>query len=847
MKRILWIFIGLMLVLCGPVFAITIDSQWQSLETAHFRIYYQKPQLNRVLQFASRLELAVDRVTALTVPIQEKIPVVFEDYGMMANGFAEEFSRKIFVGSRSPMSTGIELASVRNWYEFVGTHELMHIQHLQGTTDPTYLRFKSLFGNWIAPNVYSPLWLAEGLAVYAESSPERGWRLQDGYYKEIAMQQAAENKMGNIFCGTYSFFQYPYYSLPYAYGAQFIQYLAEQYGAEKVQKFIEKQGNNFWALPGMFLPMIGLDASAKSVFGVDFYTLYSEWQRDTVKAAQTYQNTDLTLTHGRGYRRFLTEWNNQILYIHKSVNKVAPLAINFNSFLMRLDPETGKETALLPIDGEVTLPLQRAGNDVYFGVLDVRFGYQNVTFSGYGFHNVIYRYSLKTGSVEPVMAGNIRAFCVTPERDLIYVEDNQDTHGSIILRHRPGRTPESLGRTDFLVSEIQPYQRDFIVVAKPEVGSWGIYRFNLMKLSLRPIINTSGYETKLSVVGDWIYFNTTEKNQSQLYRYHLVNKQFQQVSARHFAAFGVPVRDRVYYMGLNSEGEQVCSTPLNQAQQKPTPSLEIMPTASEIPLDYREANPYSHLGALMNPYSRLMPRLNSLGLAIGEDDLGVHRYALSYTYLGEFRASYYTTAIQPMTLGYTYGSITGHQIWGDYSVYRSLQSGIKSVNLGFEAMFSGGFVPYVSSSWGSTDFLSSGTVALDSAHGGHALSSAVTYYLNDASVQLSARMFTRFESIYALRGYGWRYDEASGFECFAGFTHRICALNSGFWNPQIAYGDLFGQVFVAHNSTMAPYWTYGYEFQLEGATGYSIRFVPRSGFAYSYAGLATYLAVDINL
>ena len=162
-----------------------LNTNWQTIETDKFIIYYPTGydwEANQVLQ---NLEYYRDNIVKLTGNDPGKIPIVIEDLGIWPNGYADPWQNKIHIYT---YTSGDD--HTQSWFRRVAIHEFTHIGHLANVKGGAKL-MRCLFGKTFQPNLISPKWVIEGITVFSESqqSPYEG-RLNDGYFNAVIASKA---------------------------------------------------------------------------------------------------------------------------------------------------------------------------------------------------------------------------------------------------------------------------------------------------------------------------------------------------------------------------------------------------------------------------------------------------------------------------------------------------------------------------------------------------------------------------------------------------------------------------------------------------------------------------------
>ncbi|MEE2730304.1 MAG: hypothetical protein VYA55_05745 [Pseudomonadota bacterium] len=280
------IFVALLLCACTlaqPVRAsIPEDSallmpqpfqNWKTLQTEHFRINYR----DQHLAFAQRLAAVAETVYAKQTPRLQWEPakptevVIIDSYDGSNGGASVLPFNRFFIFMNAPVDG--ELLDNSPWIEQVFTHEFVHILHLdQSSGGQTFLR--NVFGRFFFafPQIFSPSWVSEGIAVYEETDVEKGFgRGQSVFYD--AMMRAEYLKGFRSFSQT-SYQGYWGTDWPsgqvYLYGYYFFEFLTAQYGEDKAFEYLRNWNNNIipWRM----------QARAKEVFGVSAEALWDQFE-----------------------------------------------------------------------------------------------------------------------------------------------------------------------------------------------------------------------------------------------------------------------------------------------------------------------------------------------------------------------------------------------------------------------------------------------------------------------------------------------------------------------------------------------------------------------------------------
>lgn len=288
-------FVAALVVLCARTAGATgfIDPalHFRMLATAHFVIYFHEGEEPSARRLAA---IAEDTWRALEVPLGVEPPalthVILADQTEAANGWAIPIPYDtIFITAAWP-SGADTIGLTDDWLRLAFTHEFTHIVHLD-RSEGWARAVRRIFGRAPVafPNLLLPLWEIEGLAVYEESAVTGEGRLHAGDFRaleETARRAQALDPLDRVNGGLV---RWPDGSAPYVYGGPFTEFLAEEYGAEKLATLADNTARR--------LPYTS-SLAFKSVYGKSLGQLWKEFEsRPAQPAASVDADRATRVTH----------------------------------------------------------------------------------------------------------------------------------------------------------------------------------------------------------------------------------------------------------------------------------------------------------------------------------------------------------------------------------------------------------------------------------------------------------------------------------------------------------------------------------------------------------------------
>jgi len=272
---LVWVWVVLSLSSASAFAASIYDPalDWRTIESPRFDVHYpDEPGFrNLAIRVSGIAEESLDQVAKLAGFMPEgRIDVVLSDFSDEVNGSATVIPRNTLRLYVTAPTENSGLSFYDDWLRLLVVHELAHICDIDQTWGFTrFLRW--IFGKYISMNGFTPQFLSEGYAVFAETSLTKTGRGRSSYVAMILRTAALEDKFLNIDQAHIMYSDWPGGNGAYFYGGLFHLYLAERFGQKKVAEF--HQFNAAMPIPYFYYP------GAKSKFGFSLPTLWEDFRK----------------------------------------------------------------------------------------------------------------------------------------------------------------------------------------------------------------------------------------------------------------------------------------------------------------------------------------------------------------------------------------------------------------------------------------------------------------------------------------------------------------------------------------------------------------------------------------
>ncbi len=860
-----WLFfLSMAVVLLAPG-AARSGWDWKTLKTGHFIVFY-KPgyeiQAWKALQVLEHFKPSVEKLTGNSTP--PFTAVVIQDMGTYSNGLTDPVDRIIQLFTYP--SSSLELPA-ENWWMDVGVHEYTHMCHLNHVSGLPGLITRWV-GNSADPNLELPDWIDEGFAVYSESRPSPySGRLNDGFFDTYLLASARENRFPSLMKATYTPLEYPD-DVVYEAGGGFHKYLALTYGEEKFSGFYSSYGGNLLSYLSPVFPCLSLDPAAEKAFGgKTIPELWQDWRKSLNAQAEDFREDGEQLTR-RGWTMDGLQISGGKLFYKIAYRVKTGFFDGFTFYeIIERDLDSGKERKL--VSTSTLGPSMRArGGKLYYSLYEVREGFANTL--NYGYDLSLHEKNLATGGDKVLMEDTFRAFEALPDGRILYTKDRRDSFGSDLFSLDPSTGERKLlFHLDFLVDEIRVGEKRTVATAKKEYGQYNLYRLDLKKGTLDPILPSAFLERNPQLEGNCVYFNANFNKHYAIYRYDFSSRRLSRLTSGGFAAWPAyePDGRQLYYAGLSSYGYDLYRVQPKSESYRLTPAKSSLEPAFELDrADVKEGGYADNLGwmapqAFHFPLGEFAPDRSWIGLGlVGTDAL----YQFAYTVLPayDFRGNHAEIDLavsnlffSPWVSAVEYTEINGRNLLFQtaYPLVLRISPGLDRMDAGLD--LNGDFTkcewdPFIFEdfSYPATRMSLLLTAPLERESWGSYRNRTGAYaYLSFTQYLPHSELGIGWVGIDdpqnhdtvfpTLRGYGNALGGLKGMAASADYSIPVLDIHAGLWNPSFYFEDLVLDAFSdeAWDDWSRSQWSFGVELHLETKLTCAFTGIPADlGLRYSH-------------
>lgn len=629
---------------CTAATRLDPSLKWKTLETPHFSIHFH----DGLEEIAKRFAPMAEEVHEKLIPIIKHKPdlktnVLLLDTADYGNGWATVFLDPEVTLYLTDWSTNLNPSKYDIWLKFLFTHEYTHILHLDIVEGGASL-FKFLFGRVIFPNALEPEFIIEGLATYMETKHTQAGRGRDPRWDMMMRMDILEDNIKSIDQAAVNTVLWPMGHLRYIYGVEFLKYLAETYGEDKLITLTHIYGD--------FLFSYGIDGAFLFLYRKSLSMLWNEWL-DHLREKYRKQRDGLgKLTEPKlitrfGYYNLKPKWSKDSNLIFYQQNN-ADVYPNIRA----VDPKSGRDEKIF--EGKVfanNLSLDPTGKKLLFSKFN--------TYKNYYSYRDLYIFDLGKRKLSRLTEGmRVGDADFSPEGSQIVFVKNEKGTQSLMIMGNDGSNPRLLCSYEANVQYFSPrWSPDGKRIAVAKWTPGGEQKIYLVdpetgkqeRLTYEKDL-TSEANPSFSPDGNYLFFDSDRTGIVNLYAYHLKSKRLFQVTNVLGGAMMPDVSpdgEKIAYVSYSSKGYDIAVMEVEPDEWKEV--LETRTEAGNSKLKARSSIQHPALSIDTNihdynPIPTLLPKFwlplnyyNENGVQTyiytgGRDVLGQHYFEIKYGY-----------------------------------------------------------------------------------------------------------------------------------------------------------------------------------------------------------------------
>lgn len=443
------------------------DLEWKSIKTQHFWIHYHQGLEELAVKLSTIAETVHERLTKLNKWAPElRTDVILVDNMDLSNGSATPFpfNRIEIYISRPELDSGLN--NFNDWLTLVFTHEYTHILNMDQVNRFPY-GLRKFLGRLYFPNIFLPMWMIEGHAVYHESLLPKSGRNHCTYTDMIFRTECNAQGLKNLTEASHFPRAWPSGTVPYLYGGQFIEYLEKKYPNATFADVFEANSDN--AFPYL------INKNARDVYGTNFPILWEEWQKylsvkfqNQIDKIKTDTLTEIKEITGSGYNTILPRFSRD----SKSVYYARLTAFN-KPALMKYSLENGKSRLLCKIHSPNSMSVSNSGK-IFLSDIEL--------FKSFSVYNDIFVFSnCYKQKTRGLRAGYVD---ITPDEEkAVFIKNEKNRYSMILSNILFTDLEEVIKGSDIQLAfpKISPDKKNIIFTMKDRDGKANLVLLNIQK------------------------------------------------------------------------------------------------------------------------------------------------------------------------------------------------------------------------------------------------------------------------------------------------------------------------------------------------------------------------------
>ncbi|NRA60518.1 MAG: hypothetical protein HRU25_06335 [Psychrobium sp.] len=597
----LFIFLAMLVCLltAAPSYAATDATtdegarEWQTFETANFRVHFTTPHKTWAISAAHTLENSRQLLNEQQGRVlDEKVDAYIIDPFNRANGFAIPLSNKPMMAlfTTPPQSDSV-ISNTDSWQQLLILHEYVHLLHLAQKNRSGWRQ--SLTNWWDLYDAYKingNRWVNEGYATLLESKLTGRGRLFNDQVESILQQFAREGALPTYGQLSSNDRRYMSGSMAYLVGARFLHWLEKNYGEQSLNdvwtRWVAVKQRSFEeAFVGVFL-----DSPDKL-----YRRFVAQYTAQAMQKEQTYSVDPASLwldtqysAHSmtfspNGEMLALIEFNNKRklhlnVYLTKDNEKAQQKFKESMVQLLEDDPLDVADKMPKLFKRKIKYALTPTN---YAGIENIRWVDDNhILFTAFSTdalgdkHQDLFSWQLSTNKrVQLTSLQNLRRFDISHDGKTIIAERNRLGYSQLVSLNSDGSNIKPLTESSLNViydfPRLNPQHHSLAYLKTSLNKQWQLIIKNLDDDSEQVVPMPSGYQflsyPTWHASGDIIYYVAGLDDELRLYSFDFKSNQLTKITQGNKPiSWPTLHQDQLLYLSITSQGPDVYQLDLSK-------------------------------------------------------------------------------------------------------------------------------------------------------------------------------------------------------------------------------------------------------------------------------------------
>ncbi len=247
MKKYLRPSIILFFFLFKPIFSQAnrvgmSGEKWLVKKTAHFDIHYSAQQQDLGLYYSQIAETAYLNLSKVFIQSPEKITIVLNDSTDNSNGYATVLPYPLIMIYPVQVTNHDTLSEAGEWSRELLTHEMTHIFQMFPYRG-FYNWLRPIYGTIVSPNLLTPSWWKEGMAIELETQFSPQGRSRSDLQNSTVRSLVIDDKLAKFTLAeaNETLNTWPYGNRPYFLGSMLMSEIVHDGGLNSIGQIVNQQ------------------------------------------------------------------------------------------------------------------------------------------------------------------------------------------------------------------------------------------------------------------------------------------------------------------------------------------------------------------------------------------------------------------------------------------------------------------------------------------------------------------------------------------------------------------------------------------------------------------------------
>ena len=248
-------------------------------------------------------------------------------------------------------------------------------------------------------------------------------------------------------------------------------------------------------------------------------------------------------------KNYLLNYNGNLYLQQNSYIHPSPHYYPQKPYIATYSPETQNWENIIQLYQSTSQPFEIHNDNLYITFTDITDGYDNISFSGFGYIKELVKIDLKTKNKTSLFKDTIDAFTIAD--DTIIYAQNIPWKPQSNIYIKENNVKKALTHVDLSIFELVESDDTIYGIGKNTSSQWALFSIDSKTLKSKELFASPWNLSHLVISEGKAIFTINKATTMETHAVDLTNQNYSKLSSGSYANAGTPINNTLYFQILN--------------------------------------------------------------------------------------------------------------------------------------------------------------------------------------------------------------------------------------------------------------------------------------------------------